>query len=529
MTPAFLRKDFRIRFVLILGILALANYLINSSVIRVDLTKDKLYSLTEASKRIVVQLDRPVYIKGYFTQQLQAPYGMYEQMVKDILNEYQALSRGLLRYEFVDPTGNQELEAEAQRFGISIAQIEYRSSDQQEIKKAYMGLSFVYGDKQESIPFVKNPNAMEYEVSSILKKLISDAKSKKTIGFLAGHGEPDVLRPPMRPGEKNPIRDVIEQSYQITTVDMSEKKDIPETVDALVLFAPMYDLSKREQYEIDQFIMKGKPVGFFLPNHMGDMRQRQITPIYHDLDPMIENYGVKLSRKLIVDRKQNGQAQIPVQQGELVLQALVNYPLYPLATTFDSSSVIVRGLQAMILPFHQALELSDSVKNSSKVVARSLIQSADSSIVQKEGIPPMDPQALMDESMSQNETKGPFTMVYTLEGSFTSYFVNKPLPDEDGTLAGRKTINESPKTRIFVAGGAEFIRSSLETFINMVDWLAQDEDLIEIRSKQDTTPPLKVLEPQTKQLISVLNVAGIPMLFIFISLIRWSFRRRQNK
>lgn len=525
MTPGFLRTDFRIRFLAVLGILIFANVLVAGTVWRADLTHNRIYTLSDASKNAMQKLEKPLVVKGYFTRDLQQPYASFEQIVKDKLDEYVALSGGRMTYEFKDPTGNQAMEDEARRFGVTAAKIDYRSRDQREIKTAYMGLALVYGDKQEVIPIVRNIDGLEYDITRLLKQLISTEK-KKTIGFLAGHGEPDLLRPPQQ-GGANPLRQMLEENYNVSAVDMSQKAEISADVDALVVFAPMQEVSARHQFEIDQFLMAGKPVGFFVPSHMADMRQNTLNPLDSKLDDLLNHYGVKLTRQLVIDRKQNGRTPFPIRQGRMMFQALINYPLNPATNAFDKDSNIVRDVESMVLPMQQALQLTDAAKARTDLVAKALISSSEFSSVKPEGqLPPIDPQALADEAQAEGEVKGPFTLAYTLEGTFTSQWSDKPLPNDDSTLDGRAVIKESPKTRILVMGGAEFLRTSGEVFLNMVDWLAQDEDLIAIRSRGESAPPLKVTEASTQRLISVGNVVGIPVLFVIFGLIRARARRR---
>lgn len=529
MTPGFLRRDFRIRFLALAGSLALANFLFAGSVLRLDLTQNSLYTLSDASRGAVEKLERPLQVKAYFTKDLQAPYSGFEQILRDKLDEYQVLSGGKLKVEFKDPTGNPELEEEARRFGITPAKIDFRARDQREIKTAYMGVAFLYGDKQDAIPILRNLDGLEYDITRILKGLAS-TEDKKTIAFLQGHGEPDLLRPPQQ-GGVNPLRAILEERYEVTTVDMSQKAEIPDSVDALVVFAPTQEIPLRHQFELDQFLMAGKPVGFLTPSHVNDPRQQRLQLLEHKLEPLLEHYGVKLTHELVLDRKQNGRTTVPIKQGRFMMQALVNYPLFPMVTTFDRESIIVRDVEALVTPFSQVLGLTDAAKQRSDLTARALFSSSEFSSVKPEGaLPPTDPQLLLDEKQAEGERPGPFPLAYTLEGTFTSFWAGgKALPNDDSTLDGRKVIETSPKARLLSVGGAEFLRTSGDVFLNMLDWLAQDEDLISIRAKGESAPPLKVLEPGTQRLLSLANVVGIPVLFVIFGLIRWRVRRRQQE
>ncbi|MFM7202669.1 MAG: GldG family protein [Myxococcota bacterium] len=527
MTPEFLRRDLRIRLLAVIGCVVMLNVLLASSVWRTDLTRGAAYTLSDASVRAVQKLEKPLTVKAYFTRDLQPPYAGFEQAFRDKLEEYMAHAGGRLKLELKDPTGKPELEEEAQRFGVTAAKIDYRARDQREIKTAYMGATFVYGDKQETIPILRNLNGLEYDITRILKSLTA-SEEKKTIGFVLGHGEPDLLKPPQQ-GGSNPLRTILEENYKVTSVDLSQSTEIPADVSALVVFAPMQEVSPRHQFELDQFLMAGKPVGYFLPSHLSDPRMSRLNPIEHKLNDLLSHYGVSLTQQLVLDRRQNARSPFPVRQGRMVFQALINYPLHPVATTFDKESIMVRDVEALPMPMQQALRLTDAAKADTSVVAKALISSSEFSRVKPAGqLPPLDPQALMDEAQSEGEEPGPFALAYTLEGPFKSYWAQKPLPNDDSSLDGRAVIQESPKNRLLVVGSAEFLRSGGEVFLNMVDWLAQDEDLISIRSKGESAPPLKVIEPESQRLIALANVVGIPLFFVLFGLVRWRLRKRQQ-
>ncbi len=528
-TPAFVRRDYRIRLFAVLGSLIVANYLVYDSVLRVDMTRDKVYTLSPASIQAVRQLEMPLHIKGYFTKDLQAPYNTFEQIVRDKLEEYAAHAGGRIEIDFKDPTGDKALEDEARRFGITPAKIDYRSRDQREIRTAYMGVAFVYGDKQEAIPIVRNLSGLEYDITRAIKSLESSG-DKRVIGFVSGHGEPDLLANPPQ-GGVNPLRQALEENYTLKTVDMSKSPEIPDDVAALVEFAPSQEVPPRHRYELDQYLMSGRPIGFFLQAFVADPKLGRLTPVNHGLESLVESYGVKLTKKLIIDRKQNGMTRFPVRQGRLIFQALINYPLFPKATTFAPDSVIVRNLREIVMPFHQALELVDPLPGAGgadALSARALISSSPYSVVRSDGAPPLlDPQILSKPDPAKNETKGPFIMAADVEGRFKSHWSDRPLPtdENDPSFSERVTVKESPTTRILVVGGAEWVRSSQVTFLNMVDWLAQDESLISIRSRTIREAPLDAGSTEHQRLIQVANVVGLPVLFIVLGLLGLRLRR----
>ena len=95
------------------------------------------------------------------------------------------------------------------------------------------------------------------------------------------------------------------------------------------------------------------------------------------------------------------------------------------------------------------------------------------------------------------------------------------------------TLTQSPENRMVVVGDADFIKDgsirnkgNLVFFMNIVDWLSQDENLIAIRSKELTVRPLKPLSPGQKTFARYANILGLPLVVILFGLLRWRIRKQ---
>ena len=122
------------RALLILGILALANFISIRIFGRLDLTAQRVYTLSDASKKLVGSIDDRVTIKAYFTDDLPAPYNNNRRAVLDILNDYKAYAKGNLQYEFINPQGEKG-EQEAQQQGVAPVQVQVVKEDKLEVKR----------------------------------------------------------------------------------------------------------------------------------------------------------------------------------------------------------------------------------------------------------------------------------------------------------------------------------------------------------------------------------------------------------
>mgnify|MGYP001235506050 CR=1 FL=1 len=159
----------------------LLNIIARNWFVRFDLTDNQMYSLSESSKSVVGKIDDLFTIKIYFSEQLPGQYGNNRRYLQDILEEYSAYSSGNLRFEFYIPDSDEDLASDAQKYGIQPVQLQVIENDNVAIKKVYMGLVLLYGDKRETIPVIQTSTGLEYEITTKIKKMVENDKS--IIGF----------------------------------------------------------------------------------------------------------------------------------------------------------------------------------------------------------------------------------------------------------------------------------------------------------------------------------------------------------
>jgi len=144
---------------------------------RADLTGNGLYSLSEASRRVVSTLSEPLTIKVFFTRNLPAPYNSTERYLRDLLEEYGIYGNRYFNYQFYDinPEGAsgkaRESEETAQNYGIHPLQIQHIEQDEVKFKKAYMGMILIHGDLVEKIPAITGSEGLEYRITTAIMKL----------------------------------------------------------------------------------------------------------------------------------------------------------------------------------------------------------------------------------------------------------------------------------------------------------------------------------------------------------------------
>lgn len=160
--------------------------------LRLDLTSQKAYSISKASKDVVKHIEAPLSIKVFFTSNLPAPYNTIEQYLSDILSEYKAHGSKYFSYQIFD-MNNPQHQKIASEFGLGPVQIETVETTQISSKIAWMGLAITYGDYIATLDSLKTTDDIEYKITTTISKIIStqDNHTDKLfeIGYLTGHNE----------------------------------------------------------------------------------------------------------------------------------------------------------------------------------------------------------------------------------------------------------------------------------------------------------------------------------------------------
>ena len=158
-------KKLNTSIILFIAIIVFANLVSEQYYFRIDLTEDKQYSLSNATKNILKDLVEPVTVKAYFSANLPPNVAQARKDLEEYLVEYSRLSDNNLVYRFIDPNKDEETEMKAMQAGIRPVMINVREKDQMKQQKAYLGAIIEVGDQKEVIPFIEPGSALEYALS----------------------------------------------------------------------------------------------------------------------------------------------------------------------------------------------------------------------------------------------------------------------------------------------------------------------------------------------------------------------------
>jgi ABC-2 type transport system permease protein len=164
------------RFLIYLIVIVLLNIAGVTFFFRADLTSNKVYSLSDASKAVVKTLSEPLTIKVFFSSNLPAPYNNIERYLHDLLEEYSVEGKKYFNYQFHEVSGEESDQSRrnkdlAQSYGVNPVQIQNIEQDEVKFQQAYMGIVLIHGDIIEALPSITSTEGLEFQITSSIQKM----------------------------------------------------------------------------------------------------------------------------------------------------------------------------------------------------------------------------------------------------------------------------------------------------------------------------------------------------------------------
>ncbi|MCB0665548.1 MAG: GldG family protein, partial [Saprospiraceae bacterium] len=329
-----------VSILLVAGIVLLLNVLSRQLFFRLDLTEGKQYTLSKATKDILRNLEDPVTIKAYFSEDLPANVAKTKRDFQEMLIEYSNLSKGNVDYEFVNPNDDPAVEQEAMQNGISPVMINVREKDQVKQQKAYMGSIIKLGDQQDVIPFVQPGGAMEYALTTGIKKL--SVVDKPSIGLIQGHGEPGFQ-------ELSQAYQALSILYNVEVIDLPSVDQIDTRFKTIAMVGPTDTIRQPDLIKLDQFLDRGGYLFLAFDRVNGDLQTAAGSAVDIGLVTWLANKGIVVDDSFITDAS-CGNVTVQQRTGFLTFNNQVSFPYLPLVKQFPEHP-ITEGLEQVIFQF----------------------------------------------------------------------------------------------------------------------------------------------------------------------------------
>lgn len=485
-----------ISIALIAGIIILVNILSNRFFFRLDLTEGGQYTLSKATKDILRDLDAPITVTSYFSDNLPVDIVKIQRDFEEMLLEYSTLSKGNLNYKFENPETDEEKQAAAQN-GVQPIMIQVREKDQVKNQQAFLGAVLQLGEQKEVIPLIQGGTGMEYSLSTSIKKL--SVQEKPTIAFVAGHGEASL--------------NDLAQAYQTLSIlyaieNLELTAPIPDRFKAIAIIAPKDTIPPAHLANLDDYLQRGGKLLIAVNAVNGDLQTAQGAASPTGIESWLMTKGIEVEPSFLIDA-QCGQVTVQQQQGFFTMQTPVQFPYLPLISTF-ADHPISKGLEQVIMPFVSPVRF---LGDSSKVFTPIAFSSTQAGIQVAPTVFDIQKQWTGGDFPLNNVIVGG-----VLEGDFGGGIPSKIVVYGDGDFG--------------VSGQQRQSQDNVSLLANSIDWLSDDTGLIELRTKAVATRPIaqEYLGEEAsgkRSFLKYLNF-GLPILLILIyGFIR--YQRERNR
>ncbi len=546
-----LRRDISL-FIVGLAGFVLLNVLVQNFFFRIDLTEENRYSVSEATKNLLRNLEGPVYVTVYLEGDLPVKIKPLQKSIRETLEEFQVYAGRNLSYRFVDPltaTSNEnrkEFFLQLNTLGIQQTNL-FGEEDGKRIQKiTFPGAVVRYNNQEAGVMLLKGDRAagaeealnqsiegIEYELATAIRQLTTTEKKK--IGLIKGHGE-------LEPVDIAGLTQALSEFYDLYEVNLPEKDSIP-AYDAIMINKPTEPFSRADQYKLDQYIMQGGKVLFFLDPLAIDMDSIGASgsfafPREVKLDDQLFRYGVRINKNLVQDVKSGVYPFVVGNLGDQPQIVPLQWPFFPIVNRY-SEHPIVKNLDAVYLRFVSDM---DTVQAQGVKKTPLVFTSEYSRVLTTPVIVTLD--ELRAAPQPEQYNSGPQAVAYLLEGNFTSLFKNRVLPD---IAQPQQFIEKSVPTKLLVCSDGDLIRNDFnqrtnkpfplgfdpitervfankEFVLNTLSYLIEEEGIITARAKEIKIRPLdqvKVQQESTQwQLLNLLLplvlIGGFGMIKFFI-------------
>lgn len=494
---------------------------------RFDLTEDQRYTLSNAAKKTIANIDSPIFIDIFLEGDLPSEFRRLQIETKQLLEEFEA-SYPNLKFKFVNPSEEKGDIESLLKFGAKPAQIEIKQNGKTSVQQVFPWAIASFNDNYIKIPLLKNQlgvnteerinnsvQNLEYAFADAFNRLVEPKKRK--IAVLKGNGE---LEDKYIADFFSTLRDY----YYIAPFTLDSVAKNPKTTlsqikqfDLLVIANPTEQFTEEEKYILDQYSMSGGASLWLIDaielvndsvsgNNFAFGKDLNLTDFFF-------KYGIRINPNLIKDLYS---APILLATGDERDSQYNKYPwLYSPLSNNSSSHPIVTNIDAVKFDYASSIDtLPNSVKKtillSSSQVSKIVGMPKEIDITKEIN----KNLTIVNDGPSPKEfSAGKIPLAVLLEGSFNSAYSNRIKPFKiPNNLEGSK------ETKMVVISDGSIIKNQFqgnrplelgfdkwtntfygnkEFLLNTVNYLLDDNGLINIRSKDISVPfldPVKVAE-----------------------------------
>lgn len=477
------RERLQLHFIgLSLVILCLGvNILFNFFPLRIDLTKDRLFTLSKGTKQTLNKIPDKVTITVYAVKNLPGQAQLILRQLTDILKDYKRLSKNIeLVYKY--PDTDSKIMEEAQTEGIQEVTFNRVGSTKFEAQNGFLGIKIQSGEKKEIIPFVENTADLEYQLTRRIRKVTN--QGVKTLGWYSN----DIG------GQYQIFEATLKTQYEIKDINLSQKEELT-SLDGLIVI----DNNSSEEIDtasnLKSFLNNKGKVLLLTKGVTVDPQLLVVDKGKSKINEVVASYGIDLQNDLVYDLELNE----TVTLGQGAVRYLLPYPFWLKALPNTTNFPFTAHIDSVLMAWPSSLKLS-----------------------QKDNF---KPEAILETSLNAGRETENFNIspnsIGLLAPSIREKIVLGAVLEKeemrlavlaDQILASDQFVNNSPQNLSFVIG--------------LIDWLVADEELAAIPIKTSARAVFLFTNSLQPVIVQYANIFA-PSLLIIIFAFVWLTRRKK--
>ena len=539
-------KNNILKFLAFLGFLIGLNALAAFVFVRWDATQEKRYTISEATKKLLQNLDKQVLVKVYLTGDFPPGFERLEGAVRETLATFADYAGSNLAYRFIEPN-DPALQDELTKKGLFATNLFANEDGKKTERLVFPSAIVVYEGNEYSVQLLKGNKSsspeeqlnqsyenVEFELASAIRRLTQ--KNRPKIALLVSHTK-------VPPPRFSDLIATLQERYDVF-FDLNNPLNY-DGMDAIVVPKPDAPFSDDEKFKIDQFIVKGGKALFFVDGARVDSVNLEGTfaqPLGLGLDDLFFKYGCRINQNLVKDLSC---AYIPLNVGNMGDKPQIQpvpWRFFPLVNNFGKHP-IVRNLDAIYTRFPSSI---DTVAAAGIVKTPLLLSSQYTKLLKAPALVAYNEARQQPDPKTYNAGVQIFALL--LEGRFTSLFNNRILPNDPRSQG---FVAQGKAAKIVVCADGDLIvndmdykrnaplplgydRLSKNTFANKdfvlyaLEYLTDSDGLISARNKQVTLRPLdKIRLKEERTQWQLINLLG-PLVLIGLIGAVWQWQRKQR-
>jgi ABC-type uncharacterized transport system involved in gliding motility auxiliary subunit len=450
-----------------LGVLVAVNYLGTRQSKRWDLTANQVYSLSDQTVKILKELKEPVKVTVFERNDQQAVH-------RARLQEYQYQTTQLTT-EFIDPDRQPTLAAGAKIDTLPTVLFEYQGRTER----------------------VTSTN--EQDLTNALIKATTGAARK--VYFLQGHGEKDIASSD-RPGLNAAVEQMKQDNFTFEALVLVQRQTVPDDATIVVIAGPTTDLFAPEIEALTAYAARGGKLMVMMDPLLKGPAQPLLTQFLAD-------WGIRAGSDVVLDIA--GRAKLQADESVTVA---AEYPSHPITAGFR-----------VVTAFPMARSMTPIEGGSNSRTAQPLVRTSDQSWSEADLTALATAKEKVAFDPGKGDTQGPITVGAAVSAPATV------MPPSGNSTPGSPDSGRTPETRIVALGDSDFATNETiafagnrDFFMNALNWLSQQENLIAIRPRQPEDRRL-TLTPDQQNRIAILTIFLIPGLVFATGVYTWWKRR----